>query len=66
MLDTRFYNKFKQFSPYKVEKVIIFEKYTKASEAIEDEKFIHILYKEYKYIPKYKFGGYTECFTLQI
>lgn len=30
------------------------------------EQMLHEKYKEYRYIPKEKFGGHTECFSIEI
>lgn len=56
--------RYTSYSPYKVKQIIVEEKYTDAEQAFLDEQFLHNLYSEYKYIPKYKFGGYTECFSI--
>ncbi len=42
---------------------IIISKVFDVKTAIEKEKLLHIINKEYEYIPKIKFGGYLECFS---
>jgi hypothetical protein len=39
--------------------------YGEASNIWQQEKYLKNILKKYKYIPKLKFVGYTECYTLQ-
>ncbi len=54
-------NRFKNFGKYKVvsRKMI---KFPTMYEAYTFEQKIHEKYAQYRYFPKYKFGGYTECY----
>lgn len=46
-------------------KVLIFYEDIDRYNVWSNERFIKKLYKQYKYIPKIKFGGYTECFNIE-
>jgi ribosomal protein S27E len=54
----------KQYSTYIID-IISVIKATHLWVAIEENKFI-TNFKQYRYIPKNKFGGYTECFSKDI
>lgn len=55
--------RYTEYGQYKVNQTILEVKYTKSKQAYLDEQRLHKLYKEYKYTPKYKFNGHTECFS---
>jgi len=58
-IKNRFYNlpyKYKVIKTVEINKMALFEY----------EQAIHNLVKEYKYYPKIKFDGYTECYNLNV
>lgn len=50
--------------PYKYE--IIKEYNSEIGEIYDLEILLHRKYKKYQYFPKINFGGYTECYTMQL
>jgi len=64
-ISTNIVSRFRAYSPYKVKKILVLEKYTNAKQCFMDEQWIHSFYSKYKYSPKYKFNGHTECFIVQ-
>ncbi|MBC8427530.1 MAG: hypothetical protein H8D97_01425 [Proteobacteria bacterium] len=55
---------YKIYNDYIIEECQV-EKGTHLWVAEQEDEFIN-KYKKFKYIPKIKFGGYTECFNLDI
>lgn len=53
--------RFKEFKPFNVTQELVTMEFNPC-DAIIAEKYLHEFYKDYKYIPKYKFGGHSECF----
>lgn len=54
--------RFSSIKPYELKEVLVMEKYKNAEQCYKDEQYIHRLYKDNSYMPKYKFSGHTECY----
>ena len=54
-------DRFRKNLPYKFDKVIEYK--TNLYNAIYLENSLHVKHRDYEYIPKVKFDGYTECFS---
>lgn len=46
--------------------ITMFKKRDSPENIFDIEKELHNKYKQYKYVPKFKFNGYTECYNLNL